>query len=122
MSDISKQTLKEKRKFRKGVIKAKDCIGILYATSLTERWRIETLEFGDFSLSEILKNKEKFKEDAKNKLMQTILDNQLQNKNFIKLEMANYYPLNYYDIVRELNSIHCDIIKSDDYEMFVRIL
>lgn len=54
--------------------------------------------------------------------MQTILDNQLQNKNFIKLEMANYYPLNYYDIVRELNSIHYDIIKSDDYEMFVRIL
>ena len=122
MSDISKQTLKEKWKFRKGIIKAKDCRGILYAASLTERWRIETLEFGDFSLNEILKNKERFKEEVKNKLIQTILDNQLQNKNFIKLEMANYYPLNYYDIVRELNSIHYDIIKSDDYEMFVRIL
>lgn len=122
MSNISTKTLKEKSKFKKGITRAKDPKGILHAASLTDRWTIEALEFGDFSLNEILKDKEKFKEEVKNKLIQTILDNQLQNKNFIKLEMANYYPLNYYDIVRELNSIHYDIIKSDDYEMFVRIL
>lgn len=125
MSNISKATLKEKSKFRKGIIKAKDCKGILHAASLTDRWRIETLEFENFSSSEILNNKEKFKKDSKNKLIQTIIDNQLQNKNFVKLEIANYYPLNYYDIVCELNKlnlVHCKVVKSDDYEMFVKIL
>lgn len=125
MTDISNKTLKEKAKFRKGIIRAKDPKEILYAASLTDRWSIETLEFGDFSLNEILKNKEKFKEDSKNKLIQTIIDNHLQNKNFVKLEMADYYPLNYYDIVCELNKlnlVHCEIIKSDDYEMFIKIL
>lgn len=59
LTDISNKTLKEKVKFREGIIRAKDPKGILHAASLTDRWSINALEFRDFSLSEILKNKKK---------------------------------------------------------------
>ena len=125
MTDISNKTLKEKSKFRKGIIRSKDCRGILYAASLTDRWTINALEFGDFSLGEILKNKEKFRKDARDNVIRAIVDGALQDKKVVTLEIADYYPLDYHDILHELNKlnlVHCEVIKSDDYEMFVRIL
>lgn len=121
LTNISNKTLKEKAKFREGIIRAKNCRGILYATSLTDRWSIKALEFGDFSLSEILKDKEKFRKDARDNVIRTIVDAELQDKKFATLEIANYYPLDYHDILHELNSIHCDIIRYDDYELAVKI-
>lgn len=121
MSNISTKTLKEKVNFRKGIIRAKDPKGILHAASLTDRWSIEALEFGDFSLSEILKDKEKFRKDARDNVIRAIVDAELQGKKFATLEIADYYPLDYHDILHELNSIHCDIIKYDDYELVVKI-
>lgn len=121
MSNISTKTLKEKSKFRKGIIRAKDPKGILHAASLTDRWFINAFEFGDFSLSEILKNKEKFRKDARGDAIRAIVEGELQDKKFVTLEIADYYPLDYHDILHELNSIHCDIIRYDDYELVVKI-
>ena len=121
LSDISNKTLKEKTKFRKGIIRAKDPKGILHAASLTDRWSIGALEFGDFSLSEMLKDKEKVRKNAKDNVIRAIVDAELQGKKFTTLEMADYYPLDYHDILHELDSIHCDIIKYDDYELVVKI-
>ena len=121
MSNISTKTLKEKSKFRQGIIRAKNPKGILHAASLTDRWFINALEFGDFSLSEILKDKEKFRKDARDNVIRAIVDAELQGKKFATLEITDYYPLDYHDMLHELDSIHHDIIRYDDYELIVKI-
>ena len=121
MSNISNKTLKEKSKFREGIIRAKNPKGILHAASLTDRWSIKALEFGDFSLSEILKDKEKFRKVAKDNVIRVVVDAELQSKKFATLEIADYYPLDYHDILHELDSIRHDIIRYDDYELIVKI-
>ena len=121
MTNISTKTLKEKAKFKEGIMRAKDPKGILHAASITDRWSIEALEFGEFSLSEMLKDKEKFRKDAMDNVIRVIVDAELQGKKFATLEIADYYPLDYHDILHELNSIHHDIIRYDGYELVVKI-
>ena len=117
---FSNKTIKEKATLKRGIQKAKNCEGILYAFDLVFRFDIDYLEFGDFIFRRG-QNMEEMKEKAKIRLINDVVEAEVSGSKTAVLNISDYYPLTFFEIGKELSSIGSFIKKSDRYDLLIKI-
>lgn len=118
--DFSNKTIAEKAILKRGIQKAKNCKGILYAFDLVFRFDLSYLEFGDFIFRRD-HDMEEMKEKSKIQLINDVVEAELRGEEMTVLNISDYFPLTFSEIGGELSSIGSFIKKSDRYDLLIKI-
>ena len=118
--DFSNKTIEEKAILKRGIQKAKNCKGILYAFDLVFRFEISYLEFGDFVFKKG-QNMEEMKEKSEIQLINDVVEAEVRGDKMVVLNISDYYPLTFFEIGKKLASIGSFIKKSDRYDLLIKI-
>ena len=117
---FSNKTIEEKATLKRGIQKAKNCNGILYAFDLVFRFDIDYLEFGDFIFRRG-RDMEEMKEKSKIRLINDVVEAEVRGAKMAVLNISDYYPLTFSEIGKTLASIGSFIKKSDRYDLLIKI-
>lgn len=118
--NFSNKTIEERFTLKRGIQKAKNCNGILYAFDLVFRFDISYLEFGDFIFKKS-QNMEEMKEKAKIRLINDVVEAEVSGGKMAVLSISDYFPLTFSEIGKTLASIGSFIKKSDRYNLLIKI-
>ena len=118
--DFSNRTIEEKVTLKRGIQKAKNCNGILYAFDLVFRFDVSYLEFGDFIFRRG-QNMEEMKEKAKIRLINDVVEAEVSGSKTAVLNISDYFPLTFSEIGKTLASVGSFIKKSDRYDLLIKI-